>query len=177
MQQLDRRQPRTRQRSHKLRLPRGSISVRTHRSLDGIKQDWGEIIANDELTLGEQYYPCTIIKFKVVDGELTSENATVYGRKIPLLDIRQKLLRNTSSICTYTPMINLLLSQMKNSYTSLKRRIQIPEDKSQQNLRQVVWSRIHTYYCHLAWSCQSPRSGVCSCNSQAPVRSSCVQGE
>lgn len=30
-------------------------------------------------------------KFKVVECELTSHNATVYGRKIPLLDIRQKL--------------------------------------------------------------------------------------
>jgi len=64
------------------------------------KQDWSEIIANNELTLGEQCYPCTIKKFKVLECELTSHNATIYGRKIPLLDIRQKLLEKHKQ-CMY----------------------------------------------------------------------------
>ena len=89
---LDKRPKSTRIRARKLRMPGGEISVPTHRTVEGIKEDWTKMIQSGELTLGEPCYPHTITRYSIKDGELKQHEITVYGRKIPLLDLRKKLL-------------------------------------------------------------------------------------
>ena len=91
--QLDNRSPNTRLRARKLWMPGGNVSVPTHRTVEGIKEDWDNTIKEGELTLGEPCYPHTLIRYTAKGGELQRTETEVYGRKIPLLDLREKLLR------------------------------------------------------------------------------------
>ena len=90
--QLDMRPKRTRIRSHKLRLPGAGISVPTHPTVQEIKDEWTYMISNGELTLGEPCHPQSIFRLSIKSGELVRTEHTIYGRKIPLIDIRRKLL-------------------------------------------------------------------------------------
>ena len=85
--QLDYRPANSQLRRRKLRMPGGQVSVPTHRTVEGVKQDWNSLIELGELSLGEPCYTHTLIKCVVKDGELTQTETTVYGRKISLLDI------------------------------------------------------------------------------------------
>lgn len=96
--QLDHRPANTRLRARKLKMPGGGISVPVHRTIQGVKEDWKQMIASGELTLGEPCHPQTITKYKVRDGELERTETTVYGRKIPLIEVRKKLLKKHESI-------------------------------------------------------------------------------
>lgn len=78
--ELDHREPGKRTRSCKLRLPGGSISVPTHRTAEKINEDWSKMVANGELTLGEQCNACTITRYKAVDGELKAENSCLWQK-------------------------------------------------------------------------------------------------
>ena len=51
------------------------------------------MLQSGELTLGEQCHPCTIEKFHTSGGNVSKSESTVYGRKIPLRDIQEKLLQ------------------------------------------------------------------------------------
>ena len=73
-------------------MPGGDISVPTHRTVEGVKEDWGKMIQSGEVTLGEPCYPHTITQYSIEDGELKHKQTTVYGRKIPLIELRKKLL-------------------------------------------------------------------------------------
>lgn len=46
-----------------------------------------------ELTLGEPCYPQTLCKYTIKGGELQYSETIVYGRKIPLIEVRRKLLK------------------------------------------------------------------------------------
>ena len=90
--ELDHRPAGVRMRARKLRMPGGEVSVPTHKTVEHIKEDWQKMIESGELTLGEPCYPHTIKKYRVKDGEIQATETVVYGRKIPLLQIRKKLL-------------------------------------------------------------------------------------
>jgi len=72
-------------------MPGASVSFPCHRSVEGVKEDWAKMVDDGTLTLGE---PCaqTLTKRSIVNGELTTQQETVCGRKIPFTSIRQKLL-------------------------------------------------------------------------------------
>ncbi len=91
--QLDSRQPGTRMRARKLKMPGKDISVSSHLTPAKLKEDWVRMIQTGELTLGEQCQPCTIQKYTTSNGSVSKSENTVYGRKIPLTDIRQKLIQ------------------------------------------------------------------------------------
>jgi len=75
-------------------MPGGNVSVPTHRTVEEIKEDWDNMVKEGELTLGEPCYPHTLIRrYTVKGGELQRTETVVYGRKISLLDLREKLLR------------------------------------------------------------------------------------
>ncbi len=95
---LDGRLPNTRTRSRKLRLPGGEISVPTHPTMEEIKTDWDKMIENGELSLGEPCHPQKICRISINDGELHKTEHVVYGRKIPLLELRKKLLLKHESL-------------------------------------------------------------------------------
>ena len=90
---LDHRQPNSRLRARRLRLPGGEISTPVHKSVKGIKDEWNEMINTGKLSLGEPCFPHTLTKFSVHDGQLRQNDSVIYGRKIPLLELRNKLLQ------------------------------------------------------------------------------------
>ena len=77
--QMDRRQPGTRMRARKLKMPGKDISVPSHLTPEQIKEDWLQMIQTGELTLGEQCHPCTIQKYHTSNGNVTKTETTVYG--------------------------------------------------------------------------------------------------
>ncbi len=91
--QLDKRPIKIRARARKLRMPGAGISVPTHPTVQGINEEWSNMISQGELTLREPCYPQSIFVLSVKTGEIKKTEHTVYGRKIPLLDIRKKLRR------------------------------------------------------------------------------------
>lgn len=84
---------RTRMRAKKLKMPGGEISVPCHKTASMIKSDWADMIRSGELTLGEPCAPYTLTRYRVVDGRVEKSECVVYGRKVPLVYIRKKLLQ------------------------------------------------------------------------------------
>jgi len=72
--------------------------------VEGIKEDWDNMIKEGELTLGEPCYPHTLIRYTVKEGELHRTETVVYGRKIPFLDLWESSYENMSPSCTYILM-------------------------------------------------------------------------
>ena len=68
MFKLDNRPSSTRLRARKLKMPGHQVSVPVHRTVEGVKEDWKEMIDVGELTLGEPCYPHTICKFTIHNG-------------------------------------------------------------------------------------------------------------
>jgi hypothetical protein len=72
-------------------MPGGEITVPCHKTPQEIKADWDEMIQSERLTLGEPCAPHTLTKYSIVDGQLQKTEMEVYGRKIPLLEIRKQV--------------------------------------------------------------------------------------
>ena len=62
--------------------------------INKIKQELDEMIETGVIKLGEPVAPYTLQRFKVSNaGELTTCNIVIEGRKIPLIDIRDNMLK------------------------------------------------------------------------------------
>lgn len=134
--ELDHRPAGVRMRARKLRMQGGEVSVPTHKTVERIKEDWQKMIESGELTLGEPCYPHTIKKYRVKDGEIQATETVVYGRKIPLLQIRKKLLEKHKSIMhlhTDEELSSLQKTELLDAFSS--RNIELPQDLSEHNLR------------------------------------------
>ena len=92
-------------------MPGKDISVPSHLTPAKIKEDWTKMITTGELTLGEQCHLCTITKYNTSNGTVTKSESTVYGRKIPLTDIRQKLIRKYMHLHTDREMSAIQLTE------------------------------------------------------------------
>ena len=51
------------------------------------------MITDGTLTLGEPCHPHTLLQYTTSGGTLTQREVVAYGRKIPLMTIREKLLK------------------------------------------------------------------------------------
>lgn len=91
VKKLDGRAKRVRMHAKKLKMPGGEISVPCHKTAEQVKADWEEMIQSGRLTHGEPCAPYKLTKYAIVDGEIRKTETNIHGRKIPLLDIRQKL--------------------------------------------------------------------------------------
>ena len=114
-------------------MPGKYISVPSHLTPAKIKEDWTKMITTGELTLGEQCHPCTIIKYNTSNGTVTKSESTVYGRKIPLTDIRQKLIRRHEKymhLHTDREILEMSAIQLTEDLP--------PHDTSLQNLREKL---------------------------------------
>ena len=80
-------------RRSKSKLPGKEISIPSMPTIATLKQDINQLLVSGKLTIGEPCSPYTVIRSSVHDGELLSMQAQVYGRKIPLLDLRKVLLK------------------------------------------------------------------------------------
>ncbi len=70
------------------------ISVPTHMTDSKLKKEWKNLISRSELSLGEPCCPTVITRQTIKNGILHNEEATAYGRKCPLLNVKEKLLEN-----------------------------------------------------------------------------------
>ena len=123
-------------RARKLRLPGNDISVPAHPAPAEIKNKWEDMITSGELTLGEQCHPSTIEKYCTVGGNVTKVTTTVYGRKIPLLQIREKLLiTHEQFMHLHTDQEILAMSPSELTDHHRQKSIRIPEDTSLENLQ------------------------------------------
>ena len=85
--------PPTRVRRKKKKLPGGEISTPTLPTPAAITAQKKELIACGKLSIGEPCSPYTITKSIVTtDGEVTTKQVEIVGRKLSLLELRQKLL-------------------------------------------------------------------------------------
>ena len=50
-------------RARKLKMPEGEVSVPTHSTVQQIKEDYSEMIANGTLTLGEPCHPNILVRY------------------------------------------------------------------------------------------------------------------
>lgn len=95
------------------------------------------MIENCELTLGEPCYPHKLIRYTVYNGELKQTETTVYGRKIPLLELREKLLEKHLPFMylhTDEQLLALNKSELMEVYT--KRKLRLPSELSEEALRE-----------------------------------------
>ncbi len=90
---LDQERVTTHQRRCKKRLPGGEIPTPCHPIKGEIMDEKKKLVESGELTIGE---PCTPYKMtKCIvnrEGEIEVRPTEICGRKIPLLELRQKLL-------------------------------------------------------------------------------------
>jgi len=86
---LDHRLLNQRVRARKLKMPGTSVSFPCHRSVEGVKEDWAKMVDDGTLALGEPCAPQTLTNRSIVDGELTTQEETVYGRKIASIPSHQ----------------------------------------------------------------------------------------
>ena len=80
-------------RSSKAKLPGNEISVPAIPTVTSLKEDVSELLESGRLTMGEPCSAYTVVKSAVHDGKLESIASQIYGRKMPLFEIRQRLLK------------------------------------------------------------------------------------
>jgi len=133
---LDHRPLNQRVRARKLKMPGASVSFPCHRSVEGVKEDWAKMVDDGTLTLGEPCAPQTLTKRSIVNGELTTQEETVYGRKIPFTSIRQKLLHKHEKymrLHTDSQLNSMTTQELLQYYHDLH--IKLPDEMSDGNLR------------------------------------------
>ena len=90
---IDGRTPTRRVRASRKRLPGNEISTPANPTPASIKQEWAKMIQSGKLTIGETCAPYKLTRFIVKNGVVESMEVTVFGRKIPLAELRLRLLR------------------------------------------------------------------------------------
>ena len=58
-----------------------------------IKESWVKMVLSGEIHLGEACSPQKLTKYLTVNGKVEILEVSIEGRKIPILDIRQRLLK------------------------------------------------------------------------------------
>ena len=92
-QLLDSTQRKDTTRSVRKRFPGSSISIPIPPTPHAIKKEWANLVSSGNIHMGEACSPYTTTKFVQRDGQVVRENVTVEGRKIPLHDIRVRMLQ------------------------------------------------------------------------------------
>ena len=139
VEELDHRPLNKRIRAKKLKMPGTSVAFPCHRSVEGVKEDWSKMVDNGTLTLGETCAPQTLTKRSVVNGELTIQEETVYGRKIPFMSIRMKLLHKHEPymrLHTDMELKSMTTQELIQHYQKLH--IKLPDEITDDNLREKL---------------------------------------
>ena len=79
-------------RPRKRKLPGYEVSIPSNPSIRAVEGEINSMISSGRFTLGEECAPYTITKYSMVDGIMTPHDHQIQGRKVPLKEIRQKLL-------------------------------------------------------------------------------------
>ena len=85
--------PPSRHRKSKKKLPGGEISTPALPKPEAIAEEKRQLIASGQLSIGEPCSPYTLTKHVVSsDGDVLVKKIEIHGRKVPLLELRQKML-------------------------------------------------------------------------------------
>ena len=127
------------------------MSVPTHQTIEQVKEEWQQMVNDGQLSLCEPCYPQTLVKYHIENGELKHTETTVYGPKIPLLELREKLLKKHEP-CMYLYTDNQLLGMTKAElmeiYQQLK--MQLPSDLSEDILRSRLKEQKNSHIRYMA---------------------------
>ena len=102
-------------RSSKKRLPRCDVSIPANPPVSIIDKEIESMISSGRFTLGEECAPYTLIKYVPKDGKISREEIVIKARKIPLHEIRKRLLRKQCKYMRLTPtavIMNMTDSQL-----------------------------------------------------------------
>ena len=80
-------------RRSKKRLPGGQVSFPMYSPVKKVKERVIKKIDSGEIKIGREVVQTTYSRYIAQQGQLTQEKVEVYARKIPLLEIREKLLQ------------------------------------------------------------------------------------
>ncbi len=90
-------------RRQKRKMLGGEISVPCPPTVERIQQEKEKLIRSGEIAAGEPCSPYTLSRWVVKDGQLSQQTIQVFGRKIPLLSLRQKMLKqHENAMCLET---------------------------------------------------------------------------
>lgn len=106
--------------------------------------------------MGEPCTPFTLVKNKVVDGVVEKKTSLVYGRKIPLVDIRIKLLQKQEKFMRLLSEEEIDSMSLSNLRSFLSENTEELENlgldcvqnvlKSQQRTRHLALWHDHSHY-------------------------------
>ena len=91
----------------KKRLPGSDVSIPANPPLHAVESEIKEWISSGRFTLGEECAPYKITKFVPINGTLTPQEIVVHARKVPLKQLRQKLLEKQHKYMRLTPMSSI----------------------------------------------------------------------
>ena len=97
------------------------------------------MVDDGTMTIGETCAPQTLTKRSIVNGELTIQEETVYGRKIPSMSIRIKLLQKHEpymQLKTDMELKSITTQELIQHYQKLH--IKLPDEITDENLSPKV---------------------------------------
>lgn len=87
----------------KKKLPGYGVSVPSNPPLNKVEAEIASMVSSGRFSLGEECSPYTITKYKIIDGALIPNDIIIQARKVPLKQLRQKLLANHLKYMRLTP--------------------------------------------------------------------------
>lgn len=87
----------------KKRLPGTDIAIPSNPPLSSIDRELKSMVASGHFILGEECAPYSITRFRIVNDQLSPQDVTVHARKVPLKEIRERLLHKHSQYMRLTP--------------------------------------------------------------------------
>ncbi len=130
-------------RPSKKRLPGCDVSVPSNPSLKSIENEINSMISSGRFTLGDECAPYKVTKFTPSNGRMIARDVLVYGRKVPLEQIRKRLLKKQEQymrIANDTTACNLVHPlHTETSVCSADNSLQAPTHSYQQSRSLAMW--------------------------------------
>ena len=117
------------------KLPGTGVSIPSNPSIGDIETEIKSLISSGKYLLGQECAPYTLKKYSMVDGVMTPRDVVIQGRKVPLTDIRQRLLDRQLKYMRLTP--DSVIDTMTKP--QLVKRLNVKcDDKSEEELRELL---------------------------------------
>ena len=139
-------------RVHKRKPSGGEVSaVPSNPTVKKVKEAWANMITTGRYTLGEPCAPYSLTHYDVQSGKLEKTNVTVYGRKIPLSDIRKKLLQQQEKymrLFTDDTITNMTKEEVLQFFSSINATVDptLPLEQLQDTMKQYQQTRTLTIW-------------------------------
>ena len=122
-------------RPRKRKLPGCGVAIPSNPSIGAIESEIGSMISSGRFTLGDECAPYTITKYKMVNGVMTPHELQIQGRKVPLIELRQKLLSKQLKYMRLTPQSTIDTMTMPELTNMLNMK---HDGKSVEQLRELL---------------------------------------